>query len=232
MARPDPLKVLLVDRPKLFRRCLAACLSRRRRVSVVGEAEDAAAAVDAARQLQPDVVVVDTEIADSGPGLVADLYTAAPRATVVVLTLGSEESARQLLLAGARGYLRKDCEPEDVLTTIERVSAGELVLGPGATGLIFAQPADEYARTSPAQGLSAREIEVLALVAAGAPNREIARELYITENTVKGHVRTLLRKLALDNRVQLATYALQNVGREPLVRMGVKGRVNPPLESS
>jgi DNA-binding NarL/FixJ family response regulator len=201
-----------VDNARLDRRLLAAFLSRRRRFSVVGEAENGKRALAQARALRPDVVLVEPEVFEGGPELVGALCAATPRSLLLVLTRAKhEESPRPLLQAGARGYLRKDdCEPEDVVRAIERVIAGEVVLGPGAGKSIFSDVDADQPRSSDLGGLSGREREVLSLIAAGATNREIARELYITENTVKGHVATILNKLGLDNRVQLATFALRH----------------------
>jgi DNA-binding NarL/FixJ family response regulator len=205
------LRLLLVDAPTLHRRCLAAFLSRRRGIRIIGETGNGRKAVCQAQSLRPDVVLVEPEVPDGGPQLVASLSGAAPGIAVLVLTLGSDNrSARHMLLAGARGYLRKDCEPQDIVRAIERVRAGELVLGPGTSDSLLRELDGEHPRGSALDGLSGRELEVLHLITEGSTNPEIARGLYITENTVKGHVTKILGKLALENRVQLATYALRH----------------------
>lgn len=224
----SPLRLLLIDTPALHRRCLAAFLSRRRGIRVVGDAASGEGGLGQVQSLRPDVVLVEPEVPDGGSTLVANLHAAAPECALVVLTLGSDESSvRRTLLAGARAYLRKDCEPQELVRVIERVAAGELVLGRGVSESILLIE-DDHPHGSPLEGLSERELEVLRLIAQGLSNPEIASALCITENTVKGHVTRILDKLGLENRVQIATYALSHglAGWPP--RSG--GRANPAVE--
>ena len=221
-----PLRLLLIDAPALHRRCLAAILGRRRGIRVVGDADSGKNALGQAQSLRPDVVLVEPDVPDGGPKLVAGLRAAAPDCDVVVVTDGRDDGgARRMLLAGARAYLRKDCEPQDVLRAIERVKAGELVLGPGVSDSILRDLDSEHPRGSALDGLSDRELEVLRLISHGLSNPEIASALYITENTVKGHVTRILDKLGLENRVQIATYALTHGLNGAPVASG--GRANP-----
>ena len=205
-----PLRLLLVDHQALLRRCLATLLNRRRGLHVVGEAATGAEARARARALRPDVVVVEPEVPDGGPGLVADLCRELSRCSVVVLTAGDgHDAASQALRAGARGYLRKACELDDLLRAIERVRVGELVVAPEVADGVLNGLGNERSPAPRADGLTGRELEVLRLISQGRTNPEIARELSITEHTVKGHLAKILGKLRLGNRVQLATYAMQ-----------------------
>jgi two-component system, NarL family, response regulator DevR len=205
---PDRIRVLLVDSPALIRQCLSLLLGRKRRLEIVGEAGSRREALDQVASLSPDVVLVDPAVPDGGPSLVAELCTQAPDTAVVVLTgTASEGSVARMLQQGVRGYLEKSCDLAAVVQCVERVNTGEVVIARSLSGSL---PCDfETYRDGAASALSSREREVLSLVADGRTNGEIARDLYITEHTVKSHLARILSKLRLDNRVQLATYATQ-----------------------
>lgn len=211
-----PLRLVLVDNDTLFRRCLADQLQHDLGLQVVGQAATAAAALAQARSLQPDVVVLDPVVPDGGLQLVAELCRAAPACAVLVLTLGDGNGgASSLLRAGAKGYLQKNCEScefEDIALAIRRVYAGELVVAPTAAVEVLQELRGDAARTHSGRALTDREHEVLQLVAQGCTNADIGRALGITEHTVKGHLAKILRKLELDNRIQLATYAVRRGG--------------------
>lgn len=208
---PTAIRLLLVDSSPLFRRALAALLNRRRDLRVVGEAGSAAEALARARSLRPDVVVVEPELPDGGPHLVAALAREPPGYAVLALALGHDETtASELLQAGARGYLLRDCEPEDLVRAIQRVHAGELIVAPTVVARVLQDAAGEPARSADSLALTEREREVVGLVARGCTNAQIARALTITGHTVKGHLARILGKLGLENRVQLAIYALHH----------------------
>jgi len=191
---------LLVATPTLFRRCLVTVLSRRRRLDIVGEAATGAEALLQARSAQPDVAVVDLEVPEGGPRLVADLCQRVPSCGVLVLTLGREGGvAGSVLEAGARGLLEKQCEIEDLLQAIERVHAGELLVAPAVAHTAVRDLVRGPTREPNVSGLTARQLDVVRLVAQGWTNQEIARELFITEHTVKAHLAKILAKLQLDN---------------------------------
>jgi DNA-binding NarL/FixJ family response regulator len=183
-------------------------LRRRRRLEIVGEAGTRREALDQVASASPDVVLVDPAVPDGGPSLVAELCTRAPDAGVVVLTgHTSEGSVARMLQQGVRGYLEKSCDLVAVVQCLERVHAWEVVI---ARSLSESLPRDfETYRDGPSSTLTPREREVLSLVADGRTNGEIARQLYITEHTVKSHLAKILSKLQLDNRVQLATYVTE-----------------------
>ncbi|MEA2639752.1 MAG: two-component system, NarL family, nitrate/nitrite response regulator NarL [Chloroflexota bacterium] len=206
-----PIRILLVDSPTLIRRCIALTLGRRRQLAVVGEAGSGSAALERAHALQPDVVVVDPAVPEGGPQLVETLRREAEGAAILVLTAGgSSATPARALHAGALGYLHKDCEPPALIEAIERVSVRQLVVGSAHAETIAQELGTARARAGTANGLTGREMEVAQLVASGMTNPEVARQLFITEHTVKSHLATILGKLGLDNRVQLAAYATQH----------------------
>ena len=212
----DPIRVLLVDSPRLFRNCLAQSLGRRKRLTVVGDVESCAEAVAVARETRPNVIVVDPSVGTPGERPVGALCTSVPEAAVLVLTLEVEPGLiARALHDGARGYLQKECGVDDLAHGIERVHSGELVVG-SALG----DPAVRGLSQGPAAvKLTRRELDLLPLIAQGQTNQQIARVLCITEHTVKAHLARILGKLGLENRVQLASYAAQH---------GVAGSVRLP----
>lgn len=128
----SPIRLLLVDAPRLCRRALATLLNRRQQLQVVGEAATGAEALAQARSRQPDLVILEPGIPDGGVKLVADLCREAPTSAVLILTNHNEQSSlSELLQAGARGYLHKECEPDELTAAISRVQAGELVVASG-----------------------------------------------------------------------------------------------------
>jgi len=205
-----PVRLVLVDSPRLHLRGLAAMLNRRRGLQVIGEATSGPEALARIRALQPDVVVVDPAVPEGGPSLIAEICQEALACAVLVLTSSrGEGEARQALQAGARGYLDKDREPDDLVRAIERIHAGELVVGQAAADTVLKDLSGETSGTSGLSALTTREVEVLTLVVQGRTNPQIALELCITEHTAKAHLARILGKLGLENRVQLATYATQ-----------------------
>ncbi len=210
MRPQEPIRLLLVDSPTLHRRSLAAILNRRRNLRVVGEAGTAAEAIDVAGTLHPEVAVVEPRVPGGGISLVADLCRVEPACSVLVVTNSSDDGeARHALQAGARGYLDKEREPDDLVRTIERVHAGELVVSPGAASTVLKHFSGGPSDGAGSGGLTLRELEVLRLVVQGRTNPQIAQELCITEHTVKAHLTKILGKCGLENRVQLVAYALQ-----------------------
>ncbi len=202
----DPIRVLLVDSPRLLRHCLAQVLGRRRRLRIVGEAETGSEALAAARAAAPDVIVVDPRIGNPGASIVGELCAEMPDAAILVLTQEGEPGlVARALHDGARGYLNKQCGVEELAQGIERVYSGELVLSAALT-----DPAVRGLSAGPNAGLTRRELDLLPLVARGQTNQQIAGALCITEHTVKAHLARILRKLGMGNRVQLASYAAQH----------------------
>ena len=219
------IRVLVVDDHTLFRRGLIALLTGDGRFSVVAEAGDAGEAQRRAAETQPDVILLDNHLPGvNGVDALAGLREVAPQARVLMLTVS--EDSRDLgaaLRGGARGYLLKTVDSEYLATAILRTMAGESTISPEMTGKLAdafqsapgaAEAAGAGATAAgegidPIHSLSPREREILAHIARGASNKEIARALAIAETTVKIHVQHILRKLDLSSRVQAAVYAAE-----------------------
>jgi len=205
------IRVLVADDHPLFRQGLERVLSDYADLKLVGAARDTPEAVAMAQQLRPDIVLMDLSMPGGG-GVEATrrIAAAAPEVRVIVLTVSERESDLFAAMeAGARAYLVKDAGTEEVVSAIRRVHAGEVIIAPAMAGKILhrlAGPPPER----PAQAvLTARETEVLKLVAAGLSNREIAARLGRSEHTVKTHLGRILDKLHLRSRAQAAAYAAQ-----------------------
>jgi DNA-binding NarL/FixJ family response regulator len=210
----DPIRLLLVDDHALFRRALASLLEKERGFSVVGEAADGAEAVSKAQVLKPDLILMDIHMPGTD-GLEATrrITSVLPDTRVVMLTVSEEDSdVFEAIKAGAYGYLLKTVEPERLFALLRGVSRGEAPVSRATAAKILKQFADGPATTAPAHpgaDLTAREREVLELLVSGRTNKEIGAALGIAENTVKNHLKNILGKLHLDNRVQAATLAIQ-----------------------
>lgn len=211
----SPIRVLLADDHALFRRGVASLLAADRDFEVVGEAVDGQRAVEMARKLMPDVILMDISMPGTD-GLEATRRIKAemPYVRIVILTVSDgERSLFEAVKNGAQGYLLKKIEPQALYATLRGVVQGEATL----SRMMAAQLLEEFARMSrqpapaaaPAAQLTAREKEVLEQVARGRSNKEIATALAIAENTVKNHLKNILEKLHLENRVQAATFALR-----------------------
>jgi DNA-binding NarL/FixJ family response regulator len=222
MTCPTPLRILLVDDHALFRKAIISLLGEAAEFSVVGEAATGQEALEQARKLQPDLILMDLSMPEMD-GLEATRRIKAenPEVRIVILTIEEEDqNLFEAVKSGAQGYLLKKVEPAVLYDTLRRVSRGEASL----SGVMAARLMEEFMRqagqrdqTGPqATDLSGREREVLALVAQGKSNKEIAAAMVIAENTVKNHLKSILEKLHLQNRVQAATYAL----RQGLVGQG------------
>ncbi|NUW40938.1 response regulator [Nonomuraea rhodomycinica] len=207
------IRVLLVDDQELMRRGLRKMLEVEEGIEVVGEAADGVAALAQVPVTRPDVALVDARMPRmDGVELITRLSAEHPSVAAIVLTTFDEDAyIFGALRGGAVGYLLKDCSPDDVVEAIRRTSRGETVLGSPAAARLVA-----HVRRTPvpygtggvreAESLSARELDVARMVAAGASNREIATRLVISEGTVRNHVSSVLRKLGLRDRIQLALY--------------------------
>lgn len=212
--------VLVVDDVELFRTDLAAALSREG-FEVVGEASDAEGAVTLAERLQPDLVVLDILMPGlSGLDVVEKIRAASPSSKVVMLTGSeSEEDLLECIRVGARGYLVKDASFGVLAASLREVAAGGAAISSGMTGKLLdvlsqlLRHQDFTVSRQPA--LTGREIEVLRHVAAGMTSKEIGHVLYISENTVKNHVRNVLDKLGLHSRNEAVLYAI----RENLIEL-------------
>jgi DNA-binding NarL/FixJ family response regulator len=206
------VKVLLVDDDALVRAGLRLILSSADDLEVVGETDDGASAVAAARRHRPDVVLMDIRMPQmDGITATAALRRLAPPPQVVVLTtFQADEHVVAALRAGASGFLVKDTPPADIITAVRLVAAGDAIVSPSVTRTLlshFGNTETSERHRVAAQRLAAltdREREVATAVGAGASNAEIATSLFMSEATVKAHVSRLLSKLDLSNRVQIA----------------------------
>ena len=222
-----PVQLLLVDDHTLFRRGLKALLQQDPRLQVVAEAGDAGEALRLVTQHRPQVVLLDNHLPGvRGVEAIGSIKHAAPGVRVLMLTVSENaEDLAAALQAGADGYLLKTVESDQLCDTILKVLDGESVVSPemmtklvhmfrapaSASPTVVAPGPVKSGETEPAgESLSAREREILALIARGDSNKLIARELDIAETTVKIHVQHILRKLKLSSRVQAAVFAVNH----------------------
>jgi len=215
----DPIRVLVVDDHALFRRGLEMTLRAELDVDVVGEASDGHEAVEKAGDLLPDVVLMDVRMPKrTGIEACRAIKDVAPSAKIIMLTISDEEEDLfEAIKAGATGYLLKEISIDEVADAVRAVHGGQSLINPSmAAKLIneFASLArredtEERPQQVPAPRLTDREMEVLRLVARGLNNRDIAKELFISENTVKNHVRNILEKLQLHSRMEAVVYAVR-----------------------
>ena len=211
----QPIRLLVVDDHTLFRRGLTMLLAEHPALRVVGEAADAGEAQRRARELQPDIVLLDNHLPGvRGVDALLGLREAAPSARVMMLTVSEdEEDLAAALRHGAHGYLLKTIDGDALQAAIEQCMRGESVVSPDMTPKLVAafqsahRPCDTPSSPSALESLSPRERATLQEIASGASNKEIARRLDIAETTVKIHVQHILRKLNVSSRVQAAVYA-------------------------
>jgi DNA-binding NarL/FixJ family response regulator len=210
------MKILIADDHALFRDSLRSLLEARGGFEVVGEARNGAEAVDLARRLRPDVILMDLSMPEMD-GLAATKLVSADLSDVkVVILTASDEDAKlfEAIKSGAQGYLLKNLESEEFFALLAGVERGEPALTPPIARKLlqeFARPAQPAAQAHDPDALTDREREVLELLVQGiTSNRKLARHLGVSENTVKFHVRNILDKLHLHNRAQVVSYAMRN----------------------
>jgi DNA-binding NarL/FixJ family response regulator len=212
------LGVLIVDDQALVRAGFRMILEAEQDIQVVGEAADGREAVAEARRLRPDVVLMDVRMPDvdgieATRRLLGDDRIDAK--VVMLTTFDMDEYVYDALRAGASGFLLKDVPPEQLVAGIHAVASGDALLAPSVTRRVieeFVRRPPDSVRTAPAElaELTVRELEVLKLIARGLANAEIAKELFISETTVKTHVAHVLMKLKLRDRVQAVVFAYES----------------------
>jgi two-component system NarL family response regulator len=216
-AAPDHIRVLIVDDHALYRQGLKTVLATEDGIEIVGEAADGIEAVERAEDTLPDVIVMDVSMPKRG-GIEACrvIRQRVPSARILMLT-SSEDQANlfDAIRAGANGYLLKDVPPEEVAAGIRALHGGHSLVSPMMAAKLLTEFA-QLSRQSPAPGpelevprLTKRELGILGLVARGNLNREIAAELFISENTVRNHIRNILDKLQMHSRMEAAMYAVR-----------------------
>ncbi len=213
---PDAIRVLIVDDHALFRRGLQMVLEQETDIVVVGEGGDGAEAVTKTQELMPDVVLMDVRMPKRG-GIEAtkQIKEIAPHVKILMLTISDEEAdLYDAIKAGATGYLLKEVSIEEVGAAIRSVQTGQSLISPSMASKLLSEFATMVKRAdekqaAPQPRLTDREMEVLKLVAKGRNNRDIAKELFISENTVKNHIRNILEKLHLHSRMEAVVYAVR-----------------------
>ncbi|MGH2724473.1 MAG: response regulator [Actinomycetota bacterium] len=215
----DTLRVLIADDHALFRRGLEMVLEKEPDIEVVGEAIDGDHAVEKAQELMPDVVLMDVRMPkNSGIEATQRIKELLPHVKIMMLTISDEEAdLYESIKAGASGYLLKEISTEEVAEAIRSIVAGHSRISPAMASKLLTEFAAMTKRTDerqelPPPRLTDRELEVLKLVAQGLNNRDIAKQLFISENTVKNHIRNILEKLQLHSRMEAVIYAVrQNI---------------------
>ena len=202
----EPVRVMLADDHPVYRDGLAALLGSLDGVEVVGTASDGVEAVDRARELQPDVVVMDVQMPRlDGIEATRAITSDSPHIGVVVLTMAEEDQTLfAAMRAGARGYLLKGANQAEILRAITAVAQGEAIFGPAIARRVaeFFAAAPAATPGSPFPQLTSREHEILALVAAGRANAQIASELYLSPKTVRNNVSNIFTKLHVADRAE------------------------------
>jgi DNA-binding NarL/FixJ family response regulator len=218
MTDRQPIRVLLVDDHAVVRRGLLGFLELLDDITVVGEADNGRTALEVARSVQPDVVLMDLLMPEvDGIAATASIKSEMPDVEVVALTSFVEEArVTAALEAGASGFILKDAEADDVANAIRAAYRGEVHLDPAVAGLLARRVRERASAPLAQEALTDREREVLALVARGLSNKAIAERLAITERTARTHVSNILGKLGLASRTQAALYAVEHkLGSEP-----------------
>ena len=207
------ISVLIADDHPMVRQGLRVFLELQPDIVVVGEAGDGAQAAQLAGELDPDVVLLDLVMPGTDGVTAIELMAEAQvRSRVLIVTsFGEHRTVVPAIRAGARGYVSKDVEPSALAAAIRAVAAGHVLLGPEVASALLSPNASQGSGDGADPQLTAREREVLDLIARGRSNREIARALTVSEKTVKTHVSSVLMKLGVADRTQAALWAVRHV---------------------
>lgn len=200
------IRVLVIDDHPLLRQGVILALRKQEDIEIVGEGESGQAAVEMAMRLQPDIILLDISMPDiSGLEAARRVRSVSPRTNILMLTASEQgEDLLTALEAGARGYILKGSEIKQVVDAIRSVQLGETYVSPKLAGKLLLEISSPVKKSL---DLTARESEILQLVAQGLPNKEIAAELNLAEKTIKHHMTSLMRKLGVRSRVEAALVA-------------------------
>jgi DNA-binding NarL/FixJ family response regulator len=206
-----PVRILLADDHRMFRQGLRELLERKTRFEVVGEASTGSEALAAAEQLRPDIVLLDIQMPElDGVAVARRLAQQHPSIKIVMLTMYQQDQhLLEAIKAGARGYLLKDADADELIAVLERVARGEAALDPTLTGRIFDAVRRGETSQAGADALTDREREIVQLLVAGYDNRTIAAHLHLSEKTIGNRLSEIFQKLGVANRTQAAMVAVQ-----------------------
>ncbi len=207
----QPIRVLIVDDHAMVRKGMIALMAAYDDIQVIGEAANGAKAVELAGQLQPDMILMDLSMpVMDGIEAIKQIIAQRPEQPIIVLTsYTGDDKLFPAIKAGALGYLVKDAQPEELIESIRNVYAGEPSLDPAVAWRILRGMSGSEPAKRTTDDLSDREIEVLRLLSKGKTDQEIARELVLTDVTIRTHISRILSKLGLKNRVQAALYGIR-----------------------
>jgi two-component system nitrate/nitrite response regulator NarL len=243
-----PVKVLVVDDHTLFRKGIIHLLQQRSGIEVVGEAKDGREGIALAKQLLPDIILMDVQMPEcNGIQATEAIHQDLPDVRIIMLTVSEQdEDLFSAIKAGARGYLLKSIEPDHLLKSIDLLMKGEAVIPHTMASKLLTEFSAISKKPAPAadssgdyQPLTKREKDILQTLAGGATNKEIGTALNISEHTVKIHLKNILKKLHMNNRIQAAVYAHQQglvaaapAGRLPAGKAGTGGPKTAPTGRS
>ena len=209
-----PLRLLVVDDHEVVRQGLVALLDRRADFQVVAEAGTVAEAIESARRMQPDIVIMDVRLPDgSGVEACREIRAERPATRVVILTSYPDEDAvLSAIVAGASGYLLKQIRARDLVTALQTLGRGESLLDPAVTEKVLerVRRIATGAYTDEMAQLTQQEQKILARVAEGKTNKEIAADVFLSDKTVKNYVSSILSKLNLERRAQAAAFVAKH----------------------
>lgn len=211
----EPIRVMLVDNEEVFREGLTKLLQTQPHIKVVYQCGTGMEAIEKSRQIKPDIILIDSQVTScNAKEAVEEIVKVSPEIKVAIIARpGIEATPLNVMKSGAKAYLSKSISSSDLIKSVELISSGRIII----SDLFAKRFLDEISITTETRGekdektetiISQREMEIIELIAEGATNKEIANKLYIAENTVKVHVKNILKKLELRNRQQLVAYAV------------------------
>jgi len=207
------IRILIADDHTVVRKGLQALLSAEKyNIEVIGEASNGVEAIQKAKMLEPDVILMDLVMPrKSGLEAILEIKQIQPQARILVLTsFADDENLRRAIRAGAYGFLLKDTSPDELVQTIHSVFADKLTIPQELTPILLGGKTAVTESDSPKEVLTSRELDVLRCIAQGMSNKQVAQQLSVSTTTVRSHVSSMLRKLNVENRTQIAIYAREH----------------------